>query len=312
MLGLGGMAWAAMMTGIAWGSGREPGTEARRHEGTKGGELFAACGGVVAALVVQFLVELGVLGGVFVLIAGVLAIPIGLAGWITWKERKPVAGAFVTLATIAGGFWMLPRLGCWLASLVGAALVTGAGTALLLPLVRHEAAMARAAQAMRVGDNGDLPAAIAWLRDAQQADPGDPKAWAEEARVALLTGGSPSERLQSIAAALKTLDDGIARNPGSSLLRRVRLTLLTERWKITRDPAAGNATLEAAKQWLAKEPKGIAPHVEAADLAWEIGDREQARRWYARALQLSDLSYLDPNKQLAGETLARVKARAGR
>jgi len=45
--------------------------------------------------------------------------------------------------------------------------------------------------------------------------------------------------------------------------------------------------------------------------AWRAGRRDKARRWYRRALELSDQSYLDPNKQIADELREQLRQRLG-
>jgi tetratricopeptide (TPR) repeat protein len=94
-----------------------------------------------------------------------------------------------------------------------------------------------------------------------------------------------------------------------ALLWRTEANLAWQAWRDTGEPKWRERAMDAIVGWLAHDPYGVESHLRAADIAWQAGRIDEARQWYARALELSEKAYLDELSQLTAEGRARAQLR---
>lgn len=102
-----------------------------------------------------------------------------------------------------------------------------------------------------------------------------------------------------------------ARGPGVRLaeLYHIEVGVAQRLFEKSGDDRYLRHALNAAEKALEHDPYNIRAHIDAADLAWQVGERVKARQHYRRALELNDLAYLIPHKQLQPGELAHINSR---
>lgn len=70
-----------------------------------------------------------------------------------------------------------------------------------------------------------------------------------------------------------------------------------------------DGAVQSGKFLLERAPYSLDLHLRTADTLWELGEREHSSQWYARALEIDQLSYLDPDSQLTDADRQRVTER---
>lgn len=103
----------------------------------------------------------------------------------------------------------------------------------------------------------------------------------------------------------------LSRTRGNHLatLWRAEAQLARHAATTTGNPLYLARALVAAEELLKHDPYGINSHVLAGDIAWEAQRPDLARTFYSRAIELSELAYLDPLKQLTDEQRRRIAER---
>ncbi len=180
------------------------------------------------------------------------------------------------------------------------------------PILLHESALDGAAKAAR---RGDIPTAKMWLRIATSST-FDPRITNFRIRLTLQMAavaqqqGDTKSRDLLFSEAANGLQYRVTTHPDSPQLWRTLLMLRQFQFELTHDSAVLQQALDLTPRILALEPQGLAAHLMLADLAYDAGHPDQARPLYRRALEISDQSYLDPNKPLTGNDLQRARERS--
>jgi hypothetical protein len=207
---------------------------------------------------------------------------------------------------------VVKRAALWALPLIWAAVLAMLLLFMAAPLIEYEWALEKSEAALR---HHDLRGAIGWLREAHVVQPHDVKPWISESRLFLeqaimaQRNGDPAGRDAALGNMAAALDQGIVVNPESSALRRALVMHDAEAFKLIRQLDWQKRALAALRPWLDRDPFGITAHQFAADLAWDAGHLDLARPWYRRVLELSDLVYLDPNKQLTEAERKHIRER---
>lgn len=78
-------------------------------------------------------------------------------------------------------------------------------------------------------------------------------------------------------------------------------------------PVSLEMLIRLGEALLAAQPLSPQAHLLVADVIWDRtgGDREIARRLYARAIELNENLYLEPPAQLSDEAMIAARERAG-
>jgi len=196
-----------------------------------------------------------------------------------------------------------PRAACiaWSATAAAASLAVVMLILHTAPTLKQQALLERSVEQVRRGAIGaavmqTMPAA----RDGAGVAP-DPRLAVDEATL-WMQGRRPTE-------AMTVLED--ARRHGAYLanLWRTEALLSREAFRETGDEAWLSRAVDAAATAIEHDPHGLSAHQLAADLAYRAGRYDQAGRWYRRTLQINEQSYLDPNKQLTDDEVARITRR---
>jgi hypothetical protein len=117
---------------------------------------------------------------------------------------------------------------------------------------------------------------------------------------------------QSADAALEYLEGIRERGLRPALVWNLDSGIAETAYRATDNRAYLRRAFESARKGLEFDPFNILAHVEAGDLAWELGDRTEAKQLYERALELHGLARLIPHKQLQEPHLTRVRQRIAR
>jgi tetratricopeptide (TPR) repeat protein len=186
------------------------------------------------------------------------------------------------------------------ASIAGAAVLIALLIAHVIPIVQQQSTLAAAADRLRRGDGR---AALALLEQANTQGPFDARIAQDRARL-LAESGRPDQAVEALNQA-RTHGQLIAQ------LWRTEASIAASIWHQHRRPDWLKRAVYAAEHATLYDPYGIDTHVIAGDLAWEAGQRDQARAFYRAALTHSDHAYLDPNKPLPIDERARLEGRLG-
>jgi len=334
-LGLGGAAWALMLLAMVWRTGRCMQRETRGDAPPLNARVIwsVAIAAGALAFVAQYAVEWQrywidtavlwiVTSGAMVFITGYLA-------------RRPVLdttvarlGLFAAAATLVLHSQIEMTLTNTMAAplmfaLLGVAgsdsqttqqprwrvfAVAGASAAVLItlavfhtvPIVRQQMMIADAAHRLQ---RNDVSSSINLLARANAVGPYDARLAVERAR--LLTEQGHPDR------ALRLLADARTHRQRLAQLWRTEATIADYTARRFESDDWLQRAAHAAEQAIEHDPYGIEVHLLGGDLAWRAGRRDKARRWYRRALELSDQSYLDPNKQIADELREQLRQRLG-
>ncbi len=207
----------------------------------------------------------------------------------------------------------------WLSGVPAAIMLIGAvvlAVGYASPLTDQQDAMRRAVAAVV---NRDMPNALRHLRQAQDLMPSDPlpvQAQVEllAARAHWLKDAPPDQHTQTqlkqtIDEALAVLGQAFERGLDTVQLRQMQAQLLEFAAQATQSPLLLGQAATAWGQIIARQPHSVPSRVALADVLWELGRHEEARKVYSVALALSDNAYLDPLAQLTATQRQRITDR---
>ncbi len=183
------------------------------------------------------------------------------------------------------------------------AAVTLAGLLPLLKICEQGYRLRHAAQAVRTDNPRELAKALEHeLPRLRQLRPPNLQAVRYESQYWLADLNQPDR-------AIAVLEEAIQTGLKQPTLLHALASTAEEAYHRTREKEARylRKAAEASEKALKLDPYNFEAHAQAADLAWELGDRDKARRFYRRALELNDLAYLDPNKQLTQEQIGAIR-----
>jgi len=226
-----------------------------------------------------------------------------------------VAGGCGVVGERAGSTWRRRRVDVFaalvfLVGAVGLAYPTG------WRVTEHQRAMRSAAQAWR---EGDLRQAVHGLDRASHVMPGDLAAYRRQVSVllelahALHEAGRGDEANAVVHRVLALLDEPFAHGVDTASYWRLRARVQEQAAALLGEPGRLGRAVRAWENVVARSPYSIGDHLALADELWSIGEKQAAQAEYRKCLELSELSYLDPARQLHGEDRLRVERRsAGR
>ena len=168
----------------------------------------------------------------------------------------------------------------------------------VIPIAVQQTTLADAADRLR---HQDGPAALVLLQQANADGPFDARIAQDRARL-LAEAGHPD---QAVEVLTKAREHGQL----TAQLWRTEASIAAVIWQQHRRGDWLKRAVYAAEQATLLDPYGINTHVIAGDLAWQANQFDKARDLYRRALQLSEQSYLDPNKPLPIDERARLQLR---
>lgn len=226
------------------------------------------------------------------------------------------------LASDSAGKKLAVRKFHWLSALPGVALLifaTAFAGTIAGPVSRQQRLLADASDKLRhFGDSRDSEfhfIAADLLAKAGDALPMDPKPYEWRSRLALeaaanhrrfLATNPPPQVRHMVAGemrqltqqAIATLEQAAGRGLDTLSLHRQRAMTLVHAADLLNDPRYLD---EALKQWqrlVIRRPYVWQDRIDLADLLWRTNRQGEARQQYRAALEMSDLYYLDPARQM--------------
>jgi hypothetical protein len=194
-------------------------------------------------------------------------------------------------------------------------LMIGCGVMLVgyvIPEARQQRALEHAAELLQQRRSSE---AMAQLQRAIDVLPRDPRPYEDKAMLELegaeyfVRQGDMAEGQRYMSLSLATLNDAFKAGLEDVSLHRRRAQVY-EAWGRMFHEAG--FTYTGAREWVAvlrRTPYGLEDTLHLADLAWQIGERNDAVRYYLRAKKISANYYLDPARQLTEDQLNRVEER---
>ena len=230
---------------------------------------------------------------------------------MTFFHQGAVNMAWLIMAVCAGrGGKILHQQGTRLfriASLVVPVIMVSGASVFLLPravgLACQQKAYAIAAVTLQ---KGNIDKTIGHLQTAAAAIPIDPWPYRwqldlhHEMAQRFWTAGDLQAVDNHLGKALKIFDrlpDVVAHD--LSMIRR-HILIQDRTGQLSQQPWRSDLAANLTGQLIHRNPYSIQDHVLAGDLHWRIGRTQEAGRLYHQALQLSDMAYLDPLRQLSG------------
>ena len=333
MLGLGGVAWAALLAGWLWrgaaeGSrrlgGRSPPTDAPPVPGHRTDLSAPDMGWALLVALPLFATQYGFERYQFDL-PNAMAWMVGAGGFVfvaaATQERNVAAPGHLHFALVAAALVLLVHNQiemsfylegsaalAWL--LVGASAATADARrgrnrwAFVVPAVVALGALILAlGPAVALSrQQGSLAAAAVSLREGHVDEA---VAGLRDAVATLPPDPEPYKSLAHLFLEQGRVDQVVelmdeAHRAGLDEGWRWRLLVAAARVQVERDGVKKTPAwaADAIVNLLRRNPGGIADHLHVAELHWVMGRREDAARLYARCLQLSDQARLDPARQL--------------
>jgi tetratricopeptide (TPR) repeat protein len=182
------------------------------------------------------------------------------------------------------------------------------------PVTVAQAALARAAAALK---HGDTAAAIAGLDAAAQWRPHDPTTlrWRVTLRLDAAAHrhrtGRTDHAQRAVREALAVLDEAFAQGLDTTAALRLRAQALQWAGREFGDSATLHTAAAVRRELVARNPFGLQDAVALGDLLWSLGRSAEASAAYTAALNLDAQSYLDPGKRLSEAERKRLEARTG-
>ena len=120
------------------------------------------------------------------------------------------------------------------------------------------------------------------------------------------------EMRQLTQQSLAILEEAFSRGLDTLTLRRQRAMTLAHAAELLAEPRYLDEAIAQWRQLIARRPYVWQDRIDLADLLWRVNHRDEAREHYRRALELSDLSYLDPARQMGKDDRAHCQERAAK
>ncbi len=174
-----------------------------------------------------------------------------------------------------------------------------------MPVTKQQQYLAKAADRLAgyAGENrpSDPAGAVVGLEAAITALPNDRRPYRSLAAVLFGEG-----RVDDVPPLLERATRAGA---GGAWVLRLRLEVARHKIKSDGPSAAPPWTRQTMRDLLAIRPFGLAEHLRVANLAWDLGQRDQAMDLYRRCLELDQKLYLDPARQLSDTQRRMIEQR---
>ena len=174
-------------------------------------------------------------------------------------------------------------------------------TTTVQPTVQYQDNLRNAESNLHVGN---ITQALRYLDQAAEIEPSAPEASRYRIQIrgniaqTLAQRNNKSQATQFINVALKQVEQYIQTGAGGASPYRYQANLYKIAATYNLLPNAREKEEQAMLQAINRSPYNISDRIELADLYLKLGINEKAKSQYHKAIELSDLYYLDPGKQL--------------